>query len=396
MADTVTGKYLELKPQSTSGTTATSATLVVSTESFSDVKFGAGFKTIEQLRSGVEANTWETAWAIFGYQDPSSFYYLALKTNGWELGKSDDSYPAGLAGGGQRFLATGDLPKLPVGEEHSFYIEQSGNAIKVYIDNQLVTSFTDNERPLLSGKVGFYTEDAKVAFDNVVGSITETFESYPVQQWTNEGHVLASKWETVYTGYGYGAIKDDGTTASVTAPVTAPTSTTPVAATPTSPTSTLAQATYTGTLNNDYIAGNEAANTINGLAGADNLNGNGGNDRITGGAGADAMAGGLGADTFLYNARTESTRGAADLIVDWQKGDKIDLSAIDAIAATSSNDVFAFIGNNVLTKAGQVTHGYDAAQNRTYIDARIDGNPVNDLHIELIGKHTFVANDFIL
>ena len=59
LSNPISGQYLELRPQSTSGTTATSATLVVSTQSFSNVQFGAGYSTLQQLRTGVEANPLE-------------------------------------------------------------------------------------------------------------------------------------------------------------------------------------------------------------------------------------------------------------------------------------------------------------------------------------------------
>jgi hypothetical protein len=54
--------------------------------------------------------------------------------------------------------------------------------ITLAVDGKVLTTFTDMERPYLSGKFGFYTEDAKVAFDNVTGSITESFETYPIQK----------------------------------------------------------------------------------------------------------------------------------------------------------------------------------------------------------------------
>jgi len=47
------------------------------------------------------------AWVVFRYIDDDHFYHLALKPSGWELGKTDPSYP-----GGQRFLTTGTLPQF--------------------------------------------------------------------------------------------------------------------------------------------------------------------------------------------------------------------------------------------------------------------------------------------
>jgi hypothetical protein len=200
--------YLVLSPKASTSPNETHAAMVVSRTGFSNVRFSGGVQTIKQLRTGSAPNPWETAWVVFGYTDDLHFYYLAFKTNGWELGKVDPLYP-----GAQRYLADTSSPSFPVGSQHSFSIQQDNNVISVTIDGKLITTFTDNEHPYLSGKVGFYTEDATVAFDNVAGSIAEDFESYPLQTFTADGTTLGTKWETPYLGFGYGAIRSDGTTA---------------------------------------------------------------------------------------------------------------------------------------------------------------------------------------
>jgi len=90
-----------------------------------------------------------------------------------------------------------------------------------------------------------------------------------------------------------------------------------------------------GSINNDAIAGNHLANTLNGLggddilyggAGNDVLNGGNGNDVLHGGAGNDVMTGGAGSDSFLYDS-TDLDQGH-DQILDFQYGsggDKLDL-----------------------------------------------------------------------
>lgn len=57
----------------------------------------------------------------------------------------------------------------------------------------------------------------------------------------------------------------------------------------------------TGTINNDTLIGDGAANEIYGLAGADTLMGGGGDDTLVGGAGADMLVGGAGIDTALFS-----------------------------------------------------------------------------------------------
>lgn len=192
---------LLLEPKAAQAADATHAAMVVSQRSFENVRFSGTARTLAQLRQGSAPNTWETAWVVFNHAGDERFYYVALKVNGWELGKADAAYP-----GAQRFLATGsDLP-TPVGEARRFEVTVEGATIAVWIDGRLVTTFTDEERPYLSGSVGFYTEDARVAFDDVAGSIEDDFESYGPRALT-DGDVLGEAWKVAYVGYGRGAIE---------------------------------------------------------------------------------------------------------------------------------------------------------------------------------------------
>jgi hypothetical protein len=196
------GQVLILEPKAAARSEDTHAALVVSRGSFSNVRFGGEAMTITQLRTGSPANEWETAWAVFACTDNDHFYYLALKTNGWELGKRDPAYE-----GGQRFLATGPEHASTPGRVAHFEIVQDGARITVRIDGEPVTTFTDEERSYLSGKIGFYTEDAKVSFDNIEGSIVEPFERYPIQRY-GDGDRLGDTWDVAFTGYGYVAIEN--------------------------------------------------------------------------------------------------------------------------------------------------------------------------------------------
>jgi hypothetical protein len=112
-----------------------------------------------------------------------------------------------------------------------------------------------------------------------------------------------------------------------------------------------------GTSGADTILGDNQANALlAGGSGNDIINGRGGADIITGGAGSDRMVGGEGADTFDFNAVIESgvASTARDVIFDFAaRTDKVDISAIDAIAG-GANDAFTFIGGAAFTAAGQV------------------------------------------
>ena len=340
----------------------THAALVVSQSSYTGVSFEADFATISQLRTGSPPNPWECAWAVFGYTDNSHFYYVAFKPNGWELGKVDPAYP-----GGQRFLATGSDTTFAVGSKHSFQITQTGATITVAADGKVLTTFTDMERPYLSGKLGFYTEDAEVIFDTVKGSVAESFESYPVQTF-RDGDLLGSTWETPFVGYGRAEIFEFSSTEPST------------------------QIVFTGTKEADYLVGNELNNTIYGKEGGDNLNGAAGDDLIFGGTGSDAMAGGYGRDTFAFNTVTEA-RG--DKIVDWY-ADVIDLAGIDAHSNAGGNNAFAFIGTRGFNGRGQLHYVQDPAKGVTYIEGNVSGDLAPDFHIALTGLHMLFATDFVL
>ena len=100
---------------------------------------------------------------MWHYTDDHHVYSIVLKPNGWELGKEDPAYP-----GAQRFLATGTVPSFPIGVQRVVRVRQIQSTISVWVDGRRLTTVTDRERPYTEGRVGLYTEDASVIFDNVV------------------------------------------------------------------------------------------------------------------------------------------------------------------------------------------------------------------------------------
>jgi hypothetical protein len=152
---------LELTPRPATSTERTHAALVVSAARHGDVAITADIRTESQLRRG-DPNAWEVGWVLWHYSSPTRFYAVALKPNGWELSKQDPDAP-----GGQRFLASGLTPKFPVGASYSISVVQVGPVIKVSAEGKLLTAYTDTESPYLDGRVGFYTEDAKVVFRQI-------------------------------------------------------------------------------------------------------------------------------------------------------------------------------------------------------------------------------------
>lgn len=149
-----------------------------------------------------------------------------------------------------------------------------------------------------------------------------------------------------------------------------------------------------GDAGNDTIYGGDNGDTIDGGAGVDTIYGEAGNDYITGGTGADKMRGGDGADTFIVTQASviyssDPTHGVleTDIIYDFSfaEGDRVDLSAIDAIFGTGANDAFNFVTAFTRT-AGEATLTYQASSNRTLLRLDVDGDGEIDYQIRFDGN----------
>lgn len=171
------GEVISLRPAAPAGPGRTHAGLVVTRAAYGDATVRVRTRTVEALRTPV-ANPWEVSWVVWSYIDDHHFYYLALKPNGWELGKRDPSYP-----GGQRFLATGENA-YPIGFWYSVEIEQRGATQTARVDGRRLTTFTDRERPYLGGSVGLYTEDAEAEFTDVTIEPSAATTRSPARRWS--------------------------------------------------------------------------------------------------------------------------------------------------------------------------------------------------------------------
>jgi len=152
----------------------------------------------------------------------------------------------------------------------------------------------------------------------------------------------------------------------------------------------------TGSSLGDTLTGTGTSNILAGGSGDDTMTGGGGDDTLTGGVGQDTLDGSAGADTFAYLAFTDSTVAAEDRIQVFSQsaGDKIDLSAIDAVTG-GANDAFTFIGEDAFSNtAGELRFEID--NGRTFVTADVGGDGVADLSIRVIGDVTFAAGDFVL
>jgi Ca2+-binding RTX toxin-like protein len=152
----------------------------------------------------------------------------------------------------------------------------------------------------------------------------------------------------------------------------------------------------------NVLTGNWYNNTLDGAAGNDTLSGEVGADLLRGGAGRDLLRGGDGRDTFDFNAVEESgpTFATRDVIRDFTRGvDRIDLSGVDARAATSgTNEAFRFVGSAAFSgdATGQVRYVYDAAARTGTIFISTDADSAAEMSIQVNGVARLSAADFVL
>jgi serralysin len=140
-------------------------------------------------------------------------------------------------------------------------------------------------------------------------------------------------------------------------------------------------------------SGATAAVRLNGSAFNNTLIGGSGADTLAGGAGFDTLTGGKGSDLFVFGAFTS---GDIDKITDFShaQGDRIDLSAIDAVAG-GVDDPFAFIGQSAFHHvAGEVRYG--ATAGGLMVQADVNGDGYADFSILVANTTSLVHGDFIL
>jgi Ca2+-binding RTX toxin-like protein len=158
-----------------------------------------------------------------------------------------------------------------------------------------------------------------------------------------------------------------------------------------------------GSTGTDRLFGTSGSDEIVARAGNDTVSGQGGDDRIVGGAGGDRLSGGAGGDVFVYGdvadsfsaQRSDGKKTLPDVIQDFTSGaDRIDLSAIDAIRGTASNDAFTLIGGSAFSgHAGELR--FEIVGGIARIGGDIDGDGFADFQIMAVTT-VLQAVDFVL
>ena len=153
--------------------------------------------------------------------------------------------------------------------------------------------------------------------------------------------------------------------------------------------------TVSGAAGNDKVFGNAGNDSLYGGDGNDTVDGGIGNDRIGGSSGKDLLIGGGGSDRFVFN-EFDSGLGIAkrDVVKDFTKGDKVDLTNLDAVFNQSGNQAFTFIGTKDFTAKGQLR--YEVQGTKTILQTNQDSDSSAETEFEFLGKVNFATSDFFL
>jgi len=155
---TSSGQRITLEPQAAKDDDTTHGGLVHTIGQCPDPEFSVTVHTEAQLRK-PDPNVWEVGWVLWNFASDTQFYAVVLKPNGWEISKQDPDYT-----GNQRFLASGDSPKFPIGKDYRVTVSHNDNTMTVAVDGVELATVTDAETPYQQGSIGLYTEDARVHF----------------------------------------------------------------------------------------------------------------------------------------------------------------------------------------------------------------------------------------
>lgn len=144
-------------------------------------------------------------------------------------------------------------------------------------------------------------------------------------------------------------------------------------------------------------------NSSDTLVSIENAIGGSGADRFIAATGRNVFTGGAGNDTFVFGSTASAGLGSTrDVITDFQPGDRIDVSGIDADTRLNRDQAFAFAGEKAgagQVAAGQIGFFYDAANGVTVVEGNVatgNNDATVDFQVQLAGRVTLSALDFVL
>jgi Ca2+-binding RTX toxin-like protein len=154
----------------------------------------------------------------------------------------------------------------------------------------------------------------------------------------------------------------------------------------------------TETLTVDGSGETSAILRLIGGAGDDMLTGGGGNDILWGGLGGDILAGGGGNNRFLYTGTNQSFAGTPDQLSNFDAGDLIDFSDVDADTVTAGSQDFVFIGSSAFSGAAGEVRAVQIQPNEWVVEVNTGGDaaPEMTLNVQTLGGYSLTAADFIL
>ena len=138
-----------------------------------------------------------------------------------------------------------------------------------------------------------------------------------------------------------------------------------------------------GPLSNGTAFSSQTGNDT--IWGIENVNTGSGNDTITASNAVNVMNGGAGDDTYRF---TSASAADGDTILNFEPGDRVDLSAIDTNSGAAGDQGFTLV-TGAFTAAGQVAVTFDG--DFTVIRGNVDGDADAEFTIEIAGNHSMTT-----
>lgn len=146
-----------------------------------------------------------------------------------------------------------------------------------------------------------------------------------------------------------------------------------------------------GTVGDDIVYGLQGSDNLIGGVGADLMFGGDGDDQMDGGRQSDSLDGGVGNDIFRFQSTADAD---GDTIMNFEAGDLLDLSFIDANGDAEGEGTFTLVTGG-LTGAGQLSVTYEARDDGTY--AVVEGSTTSaapDFTLNVKTDLTLTTSDF--